>query len=123
MKKIHKVLKAVLSIVTNLSDDDRTAFFSFVEKGGIYNACDTAHPSFHELETLIASQLGKPHPKSIPYFIAKLIACMGDLVGKNAPINSFKLDKITKSLTFSNEKARKELGWEPLNVLENFKIY
>ena len=93
------------------------------EKGGIYNACDTAHPSFHELETLIASQLGKPHPKSIPYFIAKLIACMGDLVGKNAPINSFKLDKITKSLTFSNEKARKELGWEPLNVLENFKIY
>ena len=37
MKKIHKVLKAVLSIVTNLSDDDRTAFFSFVEKGGIYN--------------------------------------------------------------------------------------
>ena len=27
MKKIHKVLKAVLSIVTNLSDDDRTAFF------------------------------------------------------------------------------------------------
>ena len=27
MKKIHKVLKAVLSIVTNLSDDDKTAFF------------------------------------------------------------------------------------------------
>ena len=26
-----------MSIVTNLSDDDRTAFFSFVEKGGIYN--------------------------------------------------------------------------------------
>ncbi len=37
MKKIHKVLKAVLSIVTNLSDDDRTAFFSFVEKGGMCN--------------------------------------------------------------------------------------
>ena len=28
-KKIHKVLKAVLSIVTNLSDDDKTAFFHF----------------------------------------------------------------------------------------------
>ena len=37
MKKIQKVLKAVLSIVTNLSDDDRTAFFSFVEKGGMCN--------------------------------------------------------------------------------------
>lgn len=29
---------------------------------------------------------------------------------------------MTKSLTFSNEKARKELGWEPLDVLENYKI-
>jgi len=27
-----------------------------------------------------------------------------------------------KSLTFSNEKARKELGWEPLDVLTNYKI-
>jgi len=25
-------------------------------------------------------------------------------------------------LTFSNEKARKELGWEPLDVLTNYKI-
>lgn len=36
-------------------------------------------------------------------------------------INSYKLEKMTKSLTFSNEKARKELGWEPLDVLENYK--
>lgn len=26
-------------------------------------------------------------------------------------------------MTFSNEKARKELGWEPLDVLENYKIW
>ena len=32
------------------------------------------------------------------------------------------LDKITKSLTFSNEKAIRELGWKPMNVLENFRI-
>lgn len=29
---------------------------------------------------------------------------------------------MTKSLTFSNEKARKELGWEPLDVLTTYKI-
>ena len=34
MKKIHKVLKAVLSIVTNLSDDDKTAFFHLYKKEG-----------------------------------------------------------------------------------------
>ena len=29
---------------------------------------------------------------------------------------------MTKSLTFSNEKAKHELGWELLDVLENYKI-
>lgn len=47
---------------------------------------------------------------------------VGNLLGSRAPINSYKLEKMTKNLTFSNEKARKELGWEPLDVLENYKI-
>jgi nucleoside-diphosphate-sugar epimerase len=54
--------------------------------------------------------------------MAKLLARIGDLLGGKSPINSNKLDKITKSLTFSNQKARRELGWKPTNVLENFKI-
>lgn len=37
-------------------------------------------------------------------------------------INSNKLSKITKSLTFSNEKLRSTLGWEPLSVLNHFRI-
>ena len=92
------------------------------EKGGIYNVCDSSHPSFRELEELIANQLGKSKPLSIPYKLAKIFAKVGDLLGDHSPINTLKLDKITKSLTFSNEKARKELGWTPLNVLDNFKI-
>ena len=47
---------------------------------------------------------------------------MGDMIGEKAPINSLKLRKIAESLTFSNEKAVRELGWKPLNVLDNFKI-
>lgn len=94
-----------------------------INKGGIYNLCDSHHPSFKELEVLISKLLAKPQPKSIPYPIAKSLACIGDLLGNKAPINSPKLEKITKSLTFSNKKAREELGWEPLNVLENFKLY
>ena len=50
------------------------------------------------------------------------MAKVGDLFGSYAPINSYKLEKMTKSLTFSNEKARCELGWEPLDVLTNYKI-
>lgn len=92
------------------------------EKGGIYNVCDSYQPSFRELEELIALQLGKSIPLSIPYPLAKVVAKIGDYLGGNAPINTIKLSKITKSLTFSNEKARKELGWTPLSVLDNFKI-
>ena len=70
----------------------------------------------------VAKQLGKHKPISIPYWMAWCMAKVGDLLGSKAPINSYKLEKMTKSLTFSNEKARKELGWEPLDVLTNYKI-
>lgn len=93
-----------------------------VEKGGVYNVCDDVQPSFRQLEIIIAKQLDKNLPKSIPYFIAKVMALVGDLLGSKAPINSLKLKKITESLTFSNNKAKTELGWQPLNVLENYKI-
>lgn len=93
-----------------------------VEKGGIYNVCDSYQPTFRELEKVICNQLDKALPLSIPYWIAKSMALIGDCLGKNAPINSLKLRKITKSLTFSNEKAMRELGWKPTNVLESFKI-
>jgi len=91
-------------------------------KGGIYNVCDSQQPTFRELENVICKQLGKSLPMSIPYFVAKCMALVGDLLGKKAPINSLKLDKIAKSLTFSNEKAMRELGWTPTGVLENFRI-
>ncbi|MEN6569946.1 MAG: hypothetical protein ABFC18_08055, partial [Rikenellaceae bacterium] len=74
------------------------------------------------LEVLIAQQLGKKLPQSIPYWLAKSMALAGDLLGEKAPINSLKLSKITESLTFSNEKAKRELHWQPLNVLNNFKV-
>ena len=92
------------------------------EKGGIYNVCDTYQPTFRELESVICRQLGKSMPLSIPYWLAKSMAVIGDCLGSKAPVNSLKLNKITKSLTFSNEKAMRELGWKPMNVLENFKI-
>ncbi len=93
-----------------------------IEKGGIYNVCDNSQPTFQELEEIISKQLGKNKPLSIPHWIARTMALAGDLLGDKAPINSLKLSKITETLTFSNEKAKRELNWEPINVLDNFKI-
>lgn len=91
-------------------------------KGGIYNICDDSYPSFHELELLISKQLGKKPPLNIPYWVANSLAHIGNLMGKKAPINSIRLEKIVKSLTFSNEKIKKELGFIPTDVLSNFVI-
>ena len=92
-------------------------------KGGIFNICDDSYPSFHELEVLISEQLGKKRPPiNIPYWVANILAHIGNLMGKKAPINSLRLEKIVKSLTFSNEKIKKELGFVPTNVLSNFII-
>lgn len=93
------------------------------EKGGVYNVCDNEHPSFSQLEQVICSQLGCKLPLNIPYWFAKCLALVGDCLGSKAPINSLKLKKITESLTFSNKKAIKELGWTPLRVIDNYKIY
>ena len=92
------------------------------EKGGVYNVCDTRQPSFGEISMSVAKQLGKHKPISIPYWMAWCMAKVGDLLGNKAPINSYKLEKMTKSLTFSNEKARQELDWEPLDVLTHYVI-
>lgn len=91
-------------------------------KGGIYNICDDSYPSFHDLEILISKQLGKKPPFNIPYWVANCLAHIGNLLGKKAPINSARLEKIVKSLTFSNEKIKNELNFKPTDVLTNFEI-
>lgn len=112
-----KVRKSVL-----MAEDIARLLPLLAEKGGVYNVCDTYQPTFGELSASVARQLGKRKPISIPYWMAWCMAKLGDLLGKKAPINSYKLEKMTKSLTFSNDKARRELGWEPLDVLTNYEI-
>lgn len=91
------------------------------QKGGIYNVCDNHNPSFGELSEVIAYQLGKRKPISIPLWFAKCLAKIGD-VFSFFPINSQRLEKIVTDDIWSNEKAKSELGWEPMGVLEHFKI-
>lgn len=111
-----KARKSVLMV-----DDIAHLVPMVAEKGGVYNVCDDHNPSFGELETIIAKQLGKRKPISIPYWMAKCLALIGD-VFSFIPINSQRLKKIVTSDTWSNEKAKRELGWQPMDVLENYKI-
>ena len=112
-----KVVKSIL-----MAEDIAHLLPLVAEMGGTYNVCDTRQPSFGEISMEVARQLGKGKPLNIPYWMAWCMAKVGDLLGSKAPINSYKLEKMTQSLTFSNEKARRELGWEPMDVLTHYKI-
>lgn len=93
-----------------------------VEKGGVFNVCDTRQPTYGEISASVARQLGKGKPLSIPYWLANCVAKIGDIVGGKFPLDSNKLHKMVTSSTLSNEKIKHELGWEPLDVLDNYKI-
>ena len=111
-----KARKSVLMV-----DDIANLVPLVAEKGGVYNVCDDHNPSFRELETTIAKQLGKHKPISIPYWMARCLALIGDIL-PSFPINSKRLKKIVTSDTWSNEKAKRELSWQPIDVLSHYEI-
>jgi len=106
-----------------LAVDVANILVDVAEIGGTYNLTDGHHPNFYELSSLISKQLGhKNRILSIPYFIAFVLAIIGDILGNVSPINSQKLKKITSNLTFDDTKARQVFNWKPKSVLEYFKI-
>ena len=112
-----KVKKSIMMV-----QDIATLVELVKDKGGVYNVCDDYNPTFGEISVSIAKQLGKHKPFNMPYWMAWCLAKVGNLMGHKAPINSYRLTKMTESLTFSNEKAKRVLGWKPLDVLTNYTI-
>ena len=111
--------KAKKSIL--MAEDIANVIPYLAPKGGIYNICDNHNPTFGELEQIIAKQLGKKPPISIPLWLAKTLAKIGDYI-HFLPLNSSRLEKIISEDTWSNEKIKRELDWTPKDVLSNYKI-
>ena len=85
---------------------------------GVYNLTGNHHPALTETEKIIGEMLGKKI-KTLPRILLKLISLAGDIIPV-LPLNSYRLKKLTSTLTFSDEKARKLTGWNPddLNLLK-----
>lgn len=116
--------KAKRSVV--LAED--IAFFSLklITVGGIYNLTDGLDASFEQLSNKITKAIGKGKVKNIPFWVANIIAKVGDLIEislkKEAPFSTKKLKQMTTDLTFSSKKAS-EIGWRPRGIIENVDIY
>ena len=105
-----------------LASDIASFILKAAEVGGTYNLTDGIHPTFNELSRSISLNLEKSFVPNMPFFIAKVLAKIGDLFGNTFPINSNKLVKITSTLTFDDTKARIAFGWKATPVLESFKL-
>lgn len=101
-----------------LAEDIARALPDWFDKNGTYNLTDGVHPRMAQLEDAIAQKFGKKVRK-IPIWPISAIAKLGDLI-PGFPLNTYRLAKLAKSLTFSDTKARTELYWSPRSVLDHF---
>lgn len=90
-------------------------------KSGIYNLTDGYHPHFSEIEDAIAQSLQTRIKIRLPFSWVKALARLGDHLSF-FPLNSARLEKMTATLTFSDEKARRDLAWNPKPVLDFLSI-
>lgn len=102
-----------------LAEDVGKIILHLTGKQGIFNLTDGCHPTFFELENALAKKESK-RIKCIPYFVAKFGAIPGDIFDF-WPLTSQSFKKIVSSLTFNDDKAKKELGWQPTPVLDWLK--
>jgi nucleoside-diphosphate-sugar epimerase len=104
-----------------LVDDVAAVIPRVAEVGGIYNLTDGVHPSFAEIEAAIADRLALRRPKHLPLAIARIGGWVGDAVlhvtGRRLPLTSRTVEKMTSTLTLSDDRARNHLEWAPHSVL------
>jgi nucleoside-diphosphate-sugar epimerase len=83
--------------------DAATATLAAVERGapGIYNVVDDEPAPVEEWLPYLAQVMGAKRPLRLPAWLGRMLA------------GEFVVGQMTGSHGFSNEKARKELGWEP----------
>lgn len=101
-----------------LGKDIAKAIPDLLDKSGVYNLTDGLHPSLRELDQYLADSEGKK-VRSFPIKPLEIVAKIGDFV-PFFPLNSYRVNKLKHSLTFSDEKARRELNWSPSPVIGNF---
>ncbi|MCS5488991.1 NAD-dependent epimerase/dehydratase family protein [Algoriphagus limi] len=88
------------------------------DKKGIFNLTDGIHPSLADFDDFLCQKMGRKC-FSIPELPIKYLGKLGDVI-PFFPINSYRIQKLSSSLTYSDSKARSELGWRPLSVIGNF---
>lgn len=100
-----------------LAEDIAKWLMSLPKSSGTYHLSDQYDPTMAEIETWIVQSLHTKKPRSLPNWLIGILSKLGDLLGPKFPLNSSKVKKLSLTLTFSSEKASRELGWNPQIVI------
>jgi nucleoside-diphosphate-sugar epimerase len=101
---------SALRTVVRLADVSELLAKSFTLQG-TYNISGYTHLEISFVDQMIANLMGRSIHSISPFF-AKPIANLGDWL-PFIPINRKRFDKLTQSLTFSDQLARNKIGWTP----------
>ena len=120
--KYFSIKNGIVKRSVVMAEDVADCIVSNIGRSGIYNLTDGYHPTFREIETVIARQLNKKMPRNLPDSAASLLGLIGDVL-PFFPINSSIIHKMSADLSFDDKKAREELNWQPNKIIDTFKIY
>jgi nucleoside-diphosphate-sugar epimerase len=91
-----------------------------INQTGTYNLTDGRHPRLSDIEDHLAKAMGL-RVKSFPARPLQWAAKIGDVL-PFFPLNSARLEKLTATLTFADDKARRDLGWHPTPALDELIV-
>jgi nucleoside-diphosphate-sugar epimerase len=105
------------------ADDVAAVITRAADVGGTFNLTDGDHPTVCAMEDALAHQLGRRKPiRAISMSFAHVLARIGDginsVTGRRFPFDSMALRKLSSTLTYSDELARRQLNWNPRPVLD-----
>lgn len=102
--------------------DVATLIATLPDHSGIYNLTDGFHPTLSAIEATLERAIGKSIRWNVPLALLRQGAQAGDLLqslGIPFPLTSTRLQKLSATLTFDDQRAREELGWAPKSALDS----
>ena len=90
-----------------------------IQKSGVYNVTDGVSPDLHTLSNYLIKKYNPGFIRlTVPRFLIQLAAGIGDWI-PGFPLTTKRLQKLSEPLTFSDQKARQQIGWNGTTVLKN----
>lgn len=103
-----------------LAEDVGKLIPTLYNKSGVFNLTDGVNPSLGDLESYISGYY-KKRIYTVPLSLVKFACAFGNRI-RGFPIDSYKLEKLSSSLTFDDARAREVLDWKPSPVIGNLDL-